>query len=210
MTNTNQDVQDQSVATGTKAKTAAEKKAEAAKAKSEAAAEQAAVAAKAAQTAAEDAALAAANEAAQGTGVVGGLVANAEAAADQIAETAIKLNDALTPEADKTQVDADVAAQTAIDPIVEQIKTAVAKIKSEAEVVEQIKKSEADESVLTPLQLRVKNNGQRAICHVTQALIKANQITVITYESMSAKNLAKGNFAQINALKGSKRFEVEG
>lgn len=203
MTNTNQDVQDQSVATGTKAKTAAEKKAEAAKAKSEAAA----VAAKAAQ------------------------------AADQIAEKAIKLNDALTPEADKAQVDTDVAAQTAaedatlakandvshgtdggligdaqmaIDPIVEQIKTAVAKIKSEAEVVEQIKKSEADESVLTPLQLRVKNNGQRAICHVTQALIKANEITVITYESMSAKNLAKGNFAQINALKGSKRFEVEG
>lgn len=203
MTNTNQDVQDQSVATGTKAKTAAEKKAEAAKAKSEAAA----VAAKAAQ------------------------------AADQIAEKAIKLNDALTPEADKAQVDTDVAAQTAaedatlakandvshgtdggligdaqtaIDPIVEQIKTTVAKIKSEAEVVEQIKKSEADESVLTPLQLRVKNNGQRAICHVTQALIKANEITVITYESMSAKNLAKGNFAQINALKGSKRFEVEG
>lgn len=173
MTNTNQDAQDQPVATGTKAKTAAEKKAEAAKAKSEAAA----VAAKAAQ----------------GTGVVGGLVANAEAAADQIAETAIKLNDALTPEADKTQVDAGVAAQTAINPI-----------------VEQIKKAEADESVLTPLQLRVKNNGQRAICHVTQALIKANQITVITYESMSAKNLAKGNFAQINALKGSKRFEVEG
>ena len=189
MTNTNQDAQDQPVATGTKAKTAAEKKAEAAKAKSEAAA----VAAKAAQTAAEDAALAAANEAAQGTGVVGDLVANAEAAADQIAETAIKLNDALTPEADKTQVDAGVAAQTAINPI-----------------VEQIKKAEADESVLTPLQLRIKNNGQRAICHVTQALIKANQITVITYESMSAKNLAKGNFAQINALKGSKRFEVEG
>ncbi len=195
MTNTNQDAQDQPVATGTKAKTAAEKKAEAAKAKSEAAA----VAAKAAQTAAEDAALAAANEAAQGTGVVGDLVANAEAAADQIAETAIKLNDALTPEADKTQVDAGVAAQTAINPVVEQIKKAEAKIKAEA-----------DESVLTPLQLRIKNNGQRAICHVTQALIKANQITVITYESMSAKNLAKGNFAQINALKGSKRFEVEG
>lgn len=195
MTNTNQDAQDQPVATGTKAKTAAEKKAEAAKAKSEAAA----VAAKAAQTAAEDAALAAANEAAQGTGVVGDLVANAEAAADQIAETAIKLNDALTPEADKTQVNAGVAAQTAINPVVEQIKKAEAKIKAEA-----------DESVLTPLQLRVKNNGQRAICHVTQALIKANQITVITYESMSAKNLAKGNFAQINALKGSKRFEVEG
>ena len=66
----------------------------------------------------------------------------------------------------------------------------------------------ADE--LTPLQLRIKNNGQRAVCHVTRAVIAANDTTVITYKSANAKNLAKGNFAQMNALKGSKRFEVEG
>lgn len=63
---------------------------------------------------------------------------------------------------------------------------------------------------LTPYQLRVKNNGQRSMCHVTHALIEANSETVITYQSIQDKDLAKGNFAQINKLKGSKRFEVEG
>ncbi len=63
---------------------------------------------------------------------------------------------------------------------------------------------------LSPLQLRVKNNGPRAMCHVTHAVIKANDETVITYSSIQDKELAKGNFAQINKLKGSKRFTVEG
>lgn len=70
--------------------------------------------------------------------------------------------------------------------------------------------AEAKGTELTPFQLRVKNNGARAICHVTHALIAANSETVITYQTIQDKDLAKGNFAQINKLKGSKRFEVEG
>lgn len=70
--------------------------------------------------------------------------------------------------------------------------------------------TEAKGVELTPLQLRVRNNGPRAMCHVTHAVIKANDETVITYSSIQDKELAKGNFAQINKLKGSKRFTVEG
>lgn len=115
--------------------------------------------------------------------------AEAKAKADAEAEAQAK------DEAEKT---AALAAQAAIDA--EKAK-ADAAVFDDGVVV-------ADE--LTPLQLRIKNNGQRAVCHVTRAVIAANDTTVITYKSANAKNLAKGNFAQMNALKGSKRFEVEG
>lgn len=73
-----------------------------------------------------------------------------------------------------------------------------------------VEHAEVKGTELTPFQLRVKNKGPRSMCHVTHALIEAKSETVITYQSIQDKDLAKGNFAQINKLKGSKRFEVEG
>ena len=123
--------------------------------------------------------------------------AEAKAKADAEAEAQAK------DEAEKT---AALAAQAAIDAE-KAIADADADAKADAAVFDD-GVVVADE--LTPLQLRIKNNGQRAVCHVTRAVIAANDTTVITYKSANAKNLAKGNFAQMNALKGSKRFEVEG
>lgn len=155
---------------------------------------------------------------------------------DKTVETAMKLNDALTPEAPTSPepTAAEKAAAAAINPLVgtdtvqavefkaqdsEQPKQNAPTFLEKLEEIAAEAKAEADADVaaqaeefaaLTPLQLRVKNNGARAVCHVTQALIAANETTIITYSSIEAKTLAQGNFAQINALKGVKRFEIEG
>lgn len=67
-----------------------------------------------------------------------------------------------------------------------------------------------DESVLTDLQLRVKNNGDNGLCFVTRLSIPKKSTTIITYASVSALNMAKANFAQVNGLCGFDRYEVEG
>lgn len=151
---------------------------------------------------------------------------------DKTVEIAMKLNDALTPEAPTSPepTAAEKAAAAAINPLVgtntvqavefkaqdsEQPKQNAPTFLEKLEEIAAEAKAEADAAAeevtaLTPLQLRVKNNGARAVCHVTQALIAANETTIITYSSIEAKTLAQGNFAQINALKGVKRFEIEG
>ena len=109
-------------------------------------------------------------------------------------------HDQLGTDAAQTQTDSAGAKQDQVDTGTDQ-----EKLNSTS-----VEKVEANGSKLTPLQLRVKNKGPRSMCHVTHALIEANSETVITYPSIQEKDLAKGNFAQINKLKGSKRFEVEG
>jgi len=149
---------------------------------------------------------------------------------DKTVGIAMKLNDVLTPDAEKAQaaeqgddaqpivaqIEAQAQAQAVADAAAQAEADAAAKAKAPT-FVEKLKeiaaeaKAEAEaDAALTPLQLRVKNNGARAVCHVTQALIAANETTIITYSSIEAKTLAQGNFAQINALKGVKRFEIEG
>lgn len=67
------------------------------------------------------------------------------------------------------------------------------------------------QDALTAFQLRVKNRGKRAICHVSKATIPEGETVVITYQSVGQKDLARGNFEQINALSfGGKRYIVEG
>ena len=147
--------------------------------------------------------------------------ADAEAQAKDEAEKTAALAAQAAIDAEKAKADAEAEAQ-AKD---EAEKTAALAAQVELDAAEAKAKADADADAdagdngpdgvvvadeLTPLQLRIKNNGQRAVCHVTRAVIAANDTTVITYKSANAKNLAKGNFAQMNALKGSKRFEVEG
>ena len=108
---------------------------------------------------------------------------------------------------DKAKADAE-AAKAAEDKAHADavIQAAEDKAKADAEAAKAAKSNE-----LTPYQLRVTNNGiRRAVCHVTSVLIKPNETRVITYSNIQDKDLAKGNFAQMNALGGVKRFEVEG
>jgi hypothetical protein len=69
----------------------------------------------------------------------------------------------------------------------------------------------SNQNVLTPLQLRVENRGKRTICHVSKTIIPEGGTIVITYQSTAQKDLARGNFEQVNALSyGGKRYIVEG
>jgi membrane protein involved in colicin uptake len=123
--------------------------------------------------------------------------------------------------AEKAAAEAEAAVQARIDAALkaQADEYAEAKVAEAKAAVEVAAKAAAEAQAaaqanavpeLTAMQLRVTNKGARAMCHVTHALIPANASTVITYKSMQDKALAKGNFAQINALKGTKRFEVEG
>jgi hypothetical protein len=69
----------------------------------------------------------------------------------------------------------------------------------------------SSQDALTPFQLRVENRGKRAICHVSKTVIPEGDTVVITYQSTGQKDLARGNFEQVNALSyGGKRYIVEG
>ena len=63
---------------------------------------------------------------------------------------------------------------------------------------------------LLPLQLKVINHGEACLCFVTKNVIPANGEVVITYPSNKKRDIAIKNFAQINALSGFMRLEVEG
>ena len=124
---------------------------------------------------------------------------------DQIEPEAPKEKTAAEKKAEAAAVKAAKAAEdkAKADAV---IQAAEAKAKADAEAAKAAKSNE-----LTPYQLRVTNNGiRRAVCHVTSVLIKPNETRVITYSNIQDKDLAKGNFAQMNALGGIKRFEVEG
>lgn len=138
----------------------------------------------------------------------------AEAAAVKAAKAAedkAKADAVIQAAEDKAKADAEVAKAKAAEDkahadAVIQAAEAKAKAKADAEAAKAAKSNE-----LTPYQLRVTNNGiRRAVCHVTSVLIKPNETRVITYSNIQDKDLAKGNFAQMNALGGIKRFEVEG
>lgn len=134
----------------------------------------------------------------------------AEAAAVKAAKAAedkAKADAVIQAAEDKAKADAE-AAKAAEDKAHADavIQAAEDKAKADAEAAKAAKSNE-----LTPYQLRVTNNGiRRAVCHVTSVLIKPNETRVITYSNIQDKDLAKGNFAQMNALGGVKRFEVEG
>ena len=126
-------------------------------------------------------------------------------AQDQPVATGTKAKTAAEKKAEAAAVKAAKAAEdkAKADAV---IQAAEAKAKADAEAAKAAKSNE-----LTPYQLRVTNNGiRRAVCHVTSVLIKPNETRVITYSNIQDKDLAKGNFAQMNALGGIKRFEVEG
>lgn len=136
----------------------------------------------------------------------------AEAAAVKAAKAAedkAKADAVIQAAEDKAKADAEVAKAKAAEDKAHAdavIQAAEAKAKADAEAAKAAKSNE-----LTPYQLRVTNNGiRRAVCHVTSVLIKPNETRVITYSNIQDKDLAKGNFAQMNALGGIKRFEVEG
>ena len=136
----------------------------------------------------------------------------AEAAAVKAAKAAedkAKADAVIQAAEDKAKADAEAAKAKAAEDKAHAdavIQAAEAKAKADAEAAKAAKSNE-----LTPYQLRVTNNGiRRAVCHVTSVLIKPNETRVITYSNIQDKDLAKGNFAQMNALGGVKRFEVEG
>lgn len=63
---------------------------------------------------------------------------------------------------------------------------------------------------LGPLELRITNNGASTHCSITRTALPAKQTVNITYPNSGKKGLAQKNFAQLNALAGKNRFEVEG
>lgn len=147
--------------------------------------------------------------------------AEAEAQAAEKAKTeavADAVEQSTAAGAEQAQADADAAEQDQAGADTVQTQTDAAGTEqgqadtgADQSVVAHTSVEDAEKGTkLTPLQLRVKNNGKRSMCHVTHALIPANSKIVITYPSIQEKDLAKGNFEQINKLKGSKRFEVEG
>lgn len=66
------------------------------------------------------------------------------------------------------------------------------------------------EVVLDPLDLEITNHGSETSCMVTRKIIPRGETVILRYGSMREKHLAMGNFAQINALAGYKRFTFEG
>ncbi|MBJ9425222.1 hypothetical protein [Acinetobacter seifertii] len=70
---------------------------------------------------------------------------------------------------------------------------------------------EIDETkALEPLELAVLNHGSNTHCNVSRTNLPQNERVVIKYKSLGAKKQAQMNFAQLNALAGKARFEVEG
>jgi hypothetical protein len=70
---------------------------------------------------------------------------------------------------------------------------------------------EKDETeALGPLELAVLNSGSNTHCNVSRTNLPQNERVVIKYKTPGAKKQAQMNFAQLNALAGKARFEVEG
>lgn len=63
---------------------------------------------------------------------------------------------------------------------------------------------------LGPLDLKITNSGTLTHCNVSRTELPLNTAVTITYQNENRKALAKRNFAQLNALAGRKRFQVEG
>lgn len=112
--------------------------------------------------------------------------------------------DADTPPAEENKTTAEGEVQASLN-------NADAHKLSEATEKTTLNEAGTSQDALTAFQLRVKNRGKRAICHVSKATIPEGETVVITYQSIGQKDLARGNFEQINALSfGGKRYIVEG
>ncbi len=115
---------------------------------------------------------------------------------DQVAEDAPKTAAQLKAEA-KAQAKAEAEAKAKAD--------AEAQAKAEAEA-----KAKADAEELNPLQLRITNNGKNTHCFIARIELPSNEVVVIDYKNEANKLRAVANFAQLNALDGFERFNVEG
>ena len=101
----------------------------------------------------------------------------------------------------KTDQVADDAPKTAAQLKAE----AKAQAKAESEA-----KAKADAEELNPLQLRITNNGKNTHCFIARIELPSNEVVVIDYKNEANKLRAVANFAQLNALDGFERFNVEG
>ena len=115
---------------------------------------------------------------------------------DQVADDAPKTAAQLKAEA-KAQAKAEAEAKAKAD--------AEAQAKAEAEA-----KAKADAEELNPLQLRITNNGKNTHCFIARIELPSNEVVVIDYKNEANKLRAVANFAQLNALDGFERFNVEG
>ena len=115
---------------------------------------------------------------------------------DQVAEDAPKTAAQLKAEA-KAQAKAEAEAKAKAD--------AEAQAKAEAEA-----KAKADAEELNPLQLRITNNGKNTHCFIARIELPSNEVVVIDNKNEANKLRAVANFAQLNALDGFERFNVEG
>ena len=115
---------------------------------------------------------------------------------DQVAEDAPKTAAQLKAEA-KAQAKAESEAKAKAD--------AEAQAKAESEA-----KAKADAEELNPLQLRITNNGKNTHCFIARIELPSNEVVVIDYKNEANKLRAVANFAQLNALDGFERFNVEG
>ena len=115
---------------------------------------------------------------------------------DQVADDAPKTAAQLKAEA-KAQAKAESEAKAKAD--------AEAQAKAESEA-----KAKADAEELNPLQLRITNNGKNTHCFIARIELPSNEVVVIDYKNEANKLRAVANFAQLNALDGFERFNVEG
>lgn len=134
--------------------------------------------------------------------VVGDEPALAEGAGDTTEKSTLKEGDQPVSDAPvDTESTADTQAPAGAEKPAETTADA-----PESTVVDQ-----AEVVALGPLQLRVTNFGQKTMCQVTNRTIPKDGTVVIDYANPRQKQLAMGNFAQINKFnRDRKRFKVEG
>ena len=131
---------------------------------------------------------------------------------DQVADDAPKTAAQLKAEA-KAQAKAESEAKAKADAEAQAKAEAEAKAKADAEAqakAEAEAKAKADAEELNPLQLRITNNGKNTHCFIARIELPSNEVVVIDYKNEANKLRAVANFAQLNALDGFERFNVEG
>ena len=69
--------------------------------------------------------------------------------------------------------------------------------------------SEPEPVILDHLDLEITNHGDETTCYVANQKLPSGEKVIIRYKSKCQKLLAMRNFAQLNALKGTTRFEFD-
>ena len=121
------------------------------------------------------------------------------------------LKEGQTPEAEVTETKAQKTAKAKAEAekakAEEEAKAEAEKVKAEEEAKA---KAEAEKAnTLTPLQLRVTNHGKKTHCFVSRINLEMGEATVLEYKNEADKVRAMLNFAQLNALSGFTRFEID-